>query len=121
MSAIYYHGANGDKILGIIASGTIIPNNNEIFLSRFTWESCFMHGADTKRKASFVIKVDANIPSGVRQFPIETPGVRDTIKLMTNEPIQVTVLELIARRLGEDGAELVRREGAAAIKVFLGG
>ena len=48
-----YHGANGDKILSIIASGEIRPNHKgEVFFSQFEWADCLMHGYDEKRKAT---------------------------------------------------------------------
>jgi hypothetical protein len=116
----YFHGANGDKILSIIATGQLRPNEkNEVFCSRFRWESCLMHGADLMRKASFVIKVSIETPADVGQSLVQTPGVRDTVVFQTDTPLPAKVLELFVRRLHEDGAQVDRILGEEAIIRYL--
>jgi hypothetical protein len=118
----YYHGADGDKILAIIASGRMMPDSrNEVFFSQFTPDSCFMHGADRKRRASFVIKVAAEIPEGGTVERAETPGVRDTVIVRTADPIKVQVLELFVRRIKDGAGQLERVSGAQKIRSYLTG
>jgi hypothetical protein len=117
---IYYHGTNGDHILSIIASGVMRPNEKEeIFFARYRWDSCLMHGADRKRKATFVIKVQAEVADDLAASFVGTPGVQDTLILHTDRPIPVKVLELFVRTIGEDGAEIERHVGEPAIRRFL--
>lgn len=122
VSSTYFHGASGDTILKIIASGQLRPGtDNTIYLGRYNWESCMMHGPDRKRKASFVIKVAVGqIPEQATIFR-ETHGVRDTAVIQTDQPIPVDVLELYVRKFDEDRvASLDRILGAEAIKQYLG-
>src|ERR1700730_6918771 len=104
VSSIYFHGTNGDNILSIIEKGKIFPGKNQtIFLARYSWDSCLMHGADKKRHASFVIKVRI-IPGddGFRGLFRETHGVRDAVEIQTDKPIPVEVLQMYVRRLEKD-------------------
>lgn len=119
-TGIYFHGTNGDNILSIVATGLLRPNaKNEIFFSRFRWESCLMHGADRKRKAAFVIKVSVEIPDQASQSLLSTPGVQDTLVLRTELPVATRVLELFVRRLQEDGAAIDQIQGETAIVRYL--
>ena len=96
-----YHGANGDKILSIIASGEIRPNHKgEVFFSQFEWADCLMHGYDEKRKASFVIGVNIEVPSSAIVKRIQTPGVRVTLVVVTQKPLKAQVIELYIREPG---------------------
>jgi hypothetical protein len=118
-----YHGANGDKILSIIRTGKMNPDRqNEIFVSDISYDRArlFMHGADTRRKAAFVIKIEATIPPGLSSYRKPTPGVPNTLVLVTSVPIPVKVLELYVRKQGdghfvEEGPIL----SAAAIERYL--
>ena len=118
----YFHGASGDTILKIIATGHLLPNKaNKIFLGRYNWDSCMMHGPDRRRKASFVIKVRVGITDAAATIFRETHGVRDTIEIQTDLPIPVEVLEMYVRRLDEDGiASLEKVVGVDTIKQYLG-
>jgi hypothetical protein len=119
ISSIYYHGTNGDAILKIIETGTLLPDENQrVFLSRYTWESCFMHGGDRKRQASFVIKVRIG-PLDTNATFTETPGVRDTVEIRTDRPIPVEVCEMYVRRLTDGIATLRRVAPVDAIKQYL--
>jgi len=119
---VYFHGTTGDEILSIIETGLMKPDQKqEVFFSRYRWDSCFMHGGDRKRKASFVVKVEVDIPDEVKHVFRETPGVRDTVILQTADPLPVRVLELFVRRFSEDGAQVEHFMGAPTIKRYLGG
>lgn len=119
---VYFHGTTGDNILSIIETGLMKPDQkHEIFFSRYRWDSCLMHGADRKRKAGFVVKVEVDISDKVKHVFRETPGVHDTVILQTADPLPVRVLELFVRRLNEDGAQLEHLMGAPTIKRYLGG
>ena len=122
VSTTYFHGANGDTILKIMASGQLRPGkDNTIFLGRYSWESCMMHGPDRMRKASFVVKLVVGQVPDQRTIFRETHGVRDTAMIQTDQPIPVEVLELYVRTLDEDGiASLNHIRGAESIKQYLG-
>jgi len=121
MADIYYHGAHGDKILKIIQSGVLKPDDGEIFLARFEPQNCYMHGADRTRQANYVIKVELTISEDVRRQCKETPGVRDTLVLRTTHDIPATVMEMYIRRRAEDdeGFEFDRIVGTQAIVLEL--
>lgn len=122
ISTTYFHGASGDTILQIIDSGQLRPGkDNTVFLGRYNWQSCMMHGPDRKRKASFVIKVAIGQMQDQRTIFRETHGVRDTAMIQTDQPIPVEVLELYVRTLDEDGAaSLNHLKGIVAIRQYLG-
>ena len=122
VSSEYFHGTNGDNILNIIEKGQLFPGKNQkIFLGRYSWESCMMHGPDRKRRASFVIKVRIIATDDVRTIFRETHGVRDAVEIQTDKPIPVEVLEMYVRRLVKDEpAKLDRFVGKTNIINFLG-
>ena len=117
MADIYYHGANGDKILKIIQAGVLKPDGNKIFLARFEPQNCYTHGGDRQRKANYVIKVKVDIPDNVKRECLETPGVRDTLVLHTSDDIRAEVLELYVRKRNAegDGFDFDRIVGTQAI------
>jgi len=115
-----YHGAKGDNILGILSTGVIKPNKvHEVFFSEFTPASVLMHGADSTRGAAFAIKVDVIIPERARQIRLVTPGVRDTLKVVTTEPLSARVMEMTVRTREEDDFELSRVVGEDRIRQIL--
>jgi len=115
-----YHGADGDKILGILTWREIRPNETgEVFFSEWRPESVFMHGADRRRRASFATRLEVSIPHDLVQERRSTPGVLDTLVIRTSRPLRARVLELHVRRLHEGGAEVERVIGETAIRRFL--
>ena len=117
-----FHGAKGDAILGIIESGKMNPDaSGKLFLARNDYSSAFMHGGDSKRKASFVIEVELTFStSTVDQSNVPTWGVDDTMLLRTNASVSASVLRLFIRKPdGEGGFSFETREGADAIKDYL--
>lgn len=118
----YFHGASGDTILKIIESGQLLPGkDNKIFLGRYNWQSCMMHGPDRRRKASFVVKVRVGSMDALATLFRETHGVRDTAEIQTGQPVPVEVLEMYVRRLDEDGiASVDKIVGVESIKQYLG-
>ena len=114
-----FHGANGDKILAIIADKLMRPAGGEVFFSENRPESVLMHGADLTRKLTFAVKVRVQIPDTITLVRKSTPGVQDTLVLQTNDPVSAEVLELYIRRPGATQLEVIR--GADAIKQFLQG
>ena len=119
MAEMLYHGANGDAILGIIARAAMEPHDGKVFFARHRWESLFMHGADRKRNASFVVKVQVSIPAQAIRRRIETPGVLDTFVVETKSVLPAQVLERYVRRPTEDGFRLQHFVGLAAIRAQL--
>jgi hypothetical protein len=119
--SVYFHGASGDKILRIIDSGVLQPDDRgRIFLGRYSWESCFMHGGDRKRGAAFVVKIKIGAADERVTFFNETPGVRDTAQIQTDRPISVEIVEMYVRRIQSDAPAVVDRiAGPVAIKQYL--
>lgn len=116
---ILYHGANGDSILGILTSKAILPGAGKIFFAMHKWESAFMHGADTARRASFVIKVKVALPDGVIRKRTATPGVADTLVVETRTALHAEVLELYVRKPVGGSFQTQTVVGAQAIRSFL--
>jgi len=115
-----YHGADGDRILGILTWREIRPNTTgEVFFSEWRPESVFMHGADRRRRASFAARLEVSIPRDLQQNRCSTPGVLDTLVIRTTRPLRARVVELYVRRLHEGRAEVERVIGEADIRRFL--
>ncbi|MFN6570945.1 DUF4157 domain-containing protein [Dendronalium sp. ChiSLP03b] len=94
-----FHGADGNKILGIIGLKKMIPGDQKIFLARGSFAQGFMHGGDQTRKASFVIEVELTFsPEKVKQKFTSTQGVQDTQLLETTESVDAEVLTLFIRK-----------------------
>lgn len=120
-SSGYFHGATADELHIIISSKSLRPNQDgKIFLARFEWQSCLAHGADRKRKAAFVAKLIVSAPSESMTY-VETPGVRDTVIIQSDQPIPATVIELYVRRLQVPGerADLLHLRGLESIQSYL--
>jgi hypothetical protein len=93
-----YHGTNGDNILNIIDTGMIRPNESgNIFFSQSSFEKVLMHGPDSKRKATFAVKLLAIIPPTATCQSKATHGVPDTLVVTTGAPLDVVVQELYVR------------------------
>ncbi len=93
-----YHGTTGDNILQIIREGVLRPNvEGKIYFSEWRFESVLMHGADTKRKATFAVKVRVTVPTTATLQRLATPGVSDTLVITTTMPVPAQVLELYIR------------------------
>ncbi|HEX8984954.1 MAG TPA: hypothetical protein VF767_05980 [Bryobacteraceae bacterium] len=116
---VLYHGTTGDAILGMIGSGTILPSLGKVYFSEWNWQSVLMHGADRARGAAFAVKLAVQLPDGAGRFATKTPGVADTLVVMTNEPLQVEVLELFARRPTADGMQVDQIKGVQLIRSYL--
>jgi hypothetical protein len=117
----YFHGTPGDNVLKILDSGVLKPGRNgSIFLGRYSWESCMRHGADTRRRESYVIRIRIGELSDATRIFRETHSVRDAVEIQTDQPVRVEVLELYVRRLRKDeAASLDRLAGVTAIKQYL--
>src|SRR6476469_7204888 len=102
---LLYHGTDGDSILGIISSGSMLPAEGKVFFSKYRWEDCLMHGADSRRKATFVIKVAVSIPENTVSYHTSAPGVGVTFVVETMAPLGAEVLELFVRTPTDDGFE----------------
>lgn len=113
-----YHGASGDRILGIIVSGEMRPDaDGQVFFAREGFSSVFMHGGDLKRRAAFAIKLRARLPKGATIQRGSTSGVQDTYIVVTAAPLAVEVLELYVRE--RPGQPVVTICGAEAIAQYL--
>jgi hypothetical protein len=116
---ILYHGANGDSILAILTTKFMLPGAGKIFFAMHKWESSLMHGADTRRKACFVIKVRVDIPPDAVKTRTATPGVADTLIVETRRGLRAEVLELYVRKPVGGGFEIQHFIGAQAITSYL--
>jgi len=119
----FYHGANGDNILSIVRTGNMKPDRqNEIYFCDVEYDrrNLYGHGGDSRRKAAFVIKVEADVPPHVKYYRKATPGVLNTLVLLTPSPLPVRVLEMYVRK--PDGGGFVEEgpiRGAVAIIHYL--
>jgi hypothetical protein len=116
---ILYHGANGDSILAILTTKFMLPGAGKIFFAMHKWESALMHGADTRRRASFVIKVRVDIPPDAVKTRTATPGVADTLIVETRRGLRAEVLELYVRKPVGGGFEIQHLIGPQAITSYL--
>lgn len=116
---VLYHGTDGDSILGIMTTGSMLPGDGKIFFSKHRWQDSLMHGGDTKRKATFVIKVAVTIPDNVVSYNTSTPGVGVTFVVETLVPLRARVLELYMRKPSSDGFEVQHVVGRDAIRQYL--
>ena len=112
-----HHGTDGDSILSILRSGEIQPGpGGEIFFAEHEWQHALAHGGDRKRKAAFVITLRIACPDTVEERRRATPGVPDTLILVTEKPLSAKVLELHVRRPGEGGFEVTEHQGETDIR-----
>lgn len=118
---ILYHGTDGDSILGIMHTGAMKPGDGKIFFSKHRWEDSLMHGGDTKRKATFVIKVRVSIPENALNYVTSTRGVPSTFVIETRQPLPAEVLEMWTRIPTDDGFTTHHVVGATVIGSHLGG
>ncbi|HEY6466407.1 MAG TPA: hypothetical protein VIY69_10480 [Candidatus Acidoferrales bacterium] len=98
-----YHGSNGDKILAIIREGVMRPNNGVLFFGRFEsqYPHLFQYGADSKRGASYVIKVRVSLPEGAElKSHVRGGAPSDSWLLETRQVVSCQVLELYIREKG---------------------
>jgi hypothetical protein len=113
-----YHGTNGDNILQIVRFGLLKPNaDGKIFFSRWRFDSVLMHGPDSKRMASFAVKLRVTIPSTASVEYQPTDGVPDTVVLLTTMPVHVQVIELYIRAARASTVNTIR--GIADITKYL--
>jgi hypothetical protein len=99
-----FHGANGDKILHIIENETMIPDSNDdLYFEETNFNNSFMHGVDSKRKASFVLKVSVDL-SNLHFTRTSKPGNPNTLIVKSKSAVSVKVLALYVRKGNrEDG------------------
>jgi hypothetical protein len=103
-----FHGTNGDNIIAIIREGQVRPNRDrKIFFAEQKFDSVLMHGADTRRKATFAVKLRVIIPPTAAVARVSTPGVDLTLVVTTTAPLKAEVLEMY-----------VREPGAITVKTF---
>jgi hypothetical protein len=113
-----FHGSDGDSILQLLKTRQMQPDpEGRIFFSEHRYESVLMHGADLKRKLTFAIKMHVYVPNEAALQKKATPGVDDTVVLISRAPVRVDVLELYVRRPRATAIETFH--GAAAIERFL--
>jgi hypothetical protein len=113
-----YHGTNGDNILEIMRLGVLKPNlQGKLFFSEWRFDSVLMHGADSRRKATFAVKLRVTIvPPAVLQ-QAATAGVSDTLIVSTTLPLRAQVLELYVREPRATTVKTIR--GTAEIVKYL--
>ncbi len=113
-----YHGTNGDNILEIIRLGVLKPNiEGKLFFSQWRFDSVLMHGADSRRKVAFAVKLRVTILSCATLQQVATAGVLDTLIVSTAMPLPVHVLELYGREPRSSTVKTIR--GTAEIIKYL--
>jgi hypothetical protein len=113
-----FHGANGDEILSIIAGDVMRPDSDGVvYFGAGSYADCFMHGADKKRKATFVIEVDVDVLASARALTVSTQGVAQTLKVFTTVPLPCTVRRLAIRE--PRSASVTWIQGSDAIAGYL--
>ena len=113
-----FHGTDGDSILQLLKTRQMQPDSEgRIFFSENKFESVLMHGGDLKRKLTFAVKVQVHVPNDAALHRKATPGVDDTLVLITRIPVRVDVIELYVRRPRAGAVETYH--GAPAIERFL--
>ena len=127
---IGYHGTVSDNVLSIIARGELVPQGGEIYIGNNRGE-LFSYGADTARKAAFVIKIQLSFDSAkVKEGVTSRLGApKGTVVLQTFDPILVRVLEMYVRKPTskeerEEGAGVFTEEtiiGETNIRAYLTG
>lgn len=96
-----FHGTSGNAVLGILASGTLLPNGGQVFLSE-TLHETFAHGADLERRAAFSIEVRVETANAMVER-VSTPGCPRTVILRTDTPQAVEIIRLHVRTRREGG------------------
>src|SRR3954468_13773866 len=98
MAEILFHGTRGDRVLSIIETGVLRPGADQaIYFSRFEWSHVLSYGADATRRASFVLKLQVEIPNSVGRELTSIPGAPSVLKAVTSAPLRATVLEMYVR------------------------
>jgi hypothetical protein len=115
-SVAWYHGANGDNIISIAKTGSMRPRDGKIYFSSTSFAGCFAMGADTKRKACFVIKVEFQLPGGctIEDKVTNVPGSK---VLHTNSALSVRILEMYVRE--KPGSTPLKIKGESEVINFL--
>lgn len=114
---IRYHGTNGDNILSIISGHQMNPQRGRLFFAQNSPDSCFMHGADSKRKAAFVIKVEITVPEQTKEERAITMDQIFASILKSDTPMKVKVLEMYVRKAGDSRLEKI--SGESTIRSYL--
>ena len=115
-----FHGANGDKILHILKIGKITPDSqNEIYFDESNYANCFVHGADSKRKSSFVLAVEVELDN-IHYYRASKPGNPTTLVVNTPMPFPVKVLGMYIRSGSrDDGFDIEYVAGEETAKLRL--
>lgn len=112
-----YHGTTGDNIVAILNNGVMKPVGGEIYFVKHESQlhSSFVHGADTSRRAAFVLNVRIHIPEDATLKPDPRPGNPDCWILRTSKPVAAEALKLFVRHKPGEPPEVIHgRERIAA-------
>ena len=88
-----FHGANGNKIVGIMNAGGFMPKNGRVYLSKLL--DTFQYGVDSRRKASFTVLVE--VPGPVSVTLRNPPGNPQTLEISSLGLVRARVLSLVVR------------------------
>jgi len=115
----FFHGTDGDSIIGIIRDASIRPNSDhKIFFSE-RFDDALQHGGDLKRKLTFAFKAHVTLPGTASLERTTKPGNPLTVIVTTTMPLPATLLELYVRTPHQQHLQIVK--GLPAIKKFLSG
>ncbi len=110
---ILYHGVKGDKLEKMLPNDNtskeikFFPDgNNEIYFDTTSFQNCFVHGADTTRKKSFVVTAEVEL-DGLQYRTESRPGNPTTLIVTSTTEISGKVIELRVRSGNrDDGFEI---------------
>jgi len=117
MMLTLYHGTEGDNVLSIISSGTMRPDASQQICFSEQFSDALQHGADTKRKECYALKLQVTLPVGASQTKEFRHGNERAVIVRSPMPVPVQVLEMYVRVLSP--TTLTTIKGVAAIKAYL--
>ncbi len=115
-----FHGADSSKILHILNTGKMIPDSQgDIYFDETAFQNCFVHGVDSAKRSSFVLKVEVEL-DGLHFYRTQKSGNPTTLIVKTTSPISVKVLEMFVR-LGtrDEGFNIEHIIGEEKIRLWL--
>lgn len=115
-----FHGADSGKLLHILDNGKITPDSqNDIYFDETSYQNCFVHGVDSAKKSSFVVKIEIEL-DGLHFYRTQKPGNPTTLIVKSASPVAVRVLEMFIRTgTRDEGFEIEHLAGEEKIRLRL--
>jgi hypothetical protein len=118
--ALLFHGADSGKFLYVLDNGQMIPDaQGEIYFDETSYQNCFVHGVDSAKKASFVVKVEIDLRN-LHHYRTRKPGNPTTLIVKSASPVAVKIPEMFVRTGARDeGFEIEHIVGEEKIRLRL--